>query len=92
MNQKDFGKKWRHEQTVQYGLRFMKSTGVPDALQKASEKTGESISQYIKKSIVNRLKSEGFFHGDVVLNLNEQRHNEKIKRLEAYLEKELNRK
>ncbi len=66
-------------------------TGIPDALQKASEKTGESITQYIKKSVVNRLKNEGFITGDVVLNQNQKRHKEKLKRLEKYLEQELER-
>ena len=80
---------WQKEQTTQYNLRFMNATGVPEALQKATKSTGETTPEYIKTSIVQRLKNEGFLQNeDIVLNLNKKRHKEKIERLSRYVEEE----
>ena len=82
-------KRWREAETTQYGLRFMNATGVPEALREAERKTGETIPEYMKKSIVLRLQKDGFLSsGKVVLNLNKERHKEKLKKLEAYLAEE----
>ena len=85
--------KWQKEQTTQYNLRFMNATGVPQALKRATDETGETTPEYIKTAIVNRLRNDGFLKDGehVVLNMNKQRHAEKLKRLEAYLEQEKNR-
>ena len=80
---------WQKEQTTQYNLRFMNATGIPEALREAESKTGETTPQYIKTAIVQRLQKDGFLSRDkVVLNLNKERHKEKLKKLEAYLEQE----
>ena len=80
---------WQKEQTTQYNLRIMNVTGIPEALQKAATKTGETTPQYIKAAIVQRLQKDGFLpKGRIVLNLNIERHKEKLKKLEAYLEQE----
>ena len=81
--------KWQKEQTTQYNLRFLNATGIPEALQKATRETGETTPEYIKNSIIRRLKSDGFLQDKtIVLNLNKQRHKEKIERLEKYIEEE----
>ena len=81
---------WQKEQTTQYNLRFMNATGIPQALKKATNATGETTTEYMKTSVVQRLRAEGFLAegAEVVLNLNKQRHKQKLKRLEAYLEQE----
>lgn len=81
---------WQKNATTQYNLRFMNATGVPEALNRAKNETGEAPSEYMKTAVVNRLREEGFLDKDaqVVLNLNKQRHREKIKKLEEYIERE----
>lgn len=81
--------KWQKEQTTQYNLRFMNATGVPEALRKATEETGQTAQEYIKTSVVQCLQKDGFLaKGKVVLNMNRQRHKEKLDRLEAYIAQE----
>jgi hypothetical protein len=89
MDKKTKEKNWRKEQTTQYLLRFLNATGVPEALNNATKATGEAASEYMKKSIVQRLQRDGFLSGDVVINLNKQRHIEKVKRLSKYVEQEM---
>ena len=80
---------WQKEQTTQYNLRFMNATGVPQAIRDAMEATGQTAQEYIKTSVVQRLQKDGFLaRGKVVLNLNKERHKEKLKKLEAYLAEE----
>lgn len=69
----------------QYCIRIMHNTGIPQALEKAAEQTSETQSQYIKKSIVMRLRQEGFLSGEVVTNKTEQRHKDKLQRLKEYI-------
>ena len=82
--------KWQKEQTTQYNLRFMNATGVPQALKRATDETGETTPEYIKTAIVNRLRNDGFLKDgeQVVLNMNKQRHAEKVERLEKYVREE----
>lgn len=79
---------WRKVATVQYNLRIMNATGIPEALQKATAETGETPPQYIKAALVERLKREGYITGEVVLNLNRERHMANLAKLEKYLEQE----
>lgn len=81
---------WQKRETMQYNLRFMRNTGIPDALERASRETGETTTEYIKTSLILRLREDGFIpkESKIVLNLNKQRHKEKLKKLEEYLEKE----
>lgn len=76
---------YQKEETTQYNLRFVNDSGIPEALNRAHEATGEAVSQYMKGAIVSRLKSDGFLSGDIVLNKNKARHEEKLRRLEAYV-------
>ena len=80
--------KWQKEQTTQYNLRFMNATGVPEAINRATTETGETAPEYLKGAIVQRLQKDGFLKKEVVLNLNKQRHKEKLARLEKYLAQE----
>lgn len=63
----------------------MYDSGIPAAIDKAAAKAGENPTAYIKKSIVMRLRQEGFVTGDVVINRTEQRHAEKVQRLKEYV-------
>ena len=79
---------WQREQTTQYNLRFMNATGIPKAINEATEATGTTTAEYLKTAVVDRLKQDGFFAGDVVLNLNKHRHRVKLARLKEYLAQE----
>ena len=79
---------WRENNTTQYNLRFLNNSGVPEAVKNATQQTGETQSEYMKKAIVERLKSEGFLCGEVVLNQNKERHKAKIEKLAKYIEQE----
>ena len=81
---------WRKEQTTQYNLRFLNTTGVPSALKSATTETGETTAEYMKSAVVARLRNEGFLdkNAQIVLNLNKQRHRDKLKKLEIYLKRE----
>lgn len=76
---------WRTTKAKQYTMRIMYDTGIPQALEKAAEQTGETQSQYIKKSIVMRLRQDGFLSGEIITNRTEQRHKERIQRLKDYI-------
>lgn len=76
---------WRTTKAKQYTMRIMYETGIPEAIEQAAAKAKETQSQYIKKSIVMRLRSEGFLSGEVVTNRTEQRHKEKLQRLKEYI-------
>lgn len=76
---------WRTTKAKQYTMRIMYETGIPEAIEQAAAKAEECQSQYIKKSIVMRLRSEGFLSGEVVTNRTEQRHKERIQRLKEYI-------
>ena len=51
---------WKKENTVQILLRIVKSSGVPDALQKMTEETGENATVYIRRVVSEALKRDGF--------------------------------
>lgn len=76
---------WRKTQAKQYTLRIMHDSGIPQAIEKAATKAGETQSNYIKKAIVMRLQDEGFLSDNVVVNRTQQRHKEKIERLKEYI-------
>jgi len=79
---------WQKNQTTQYNLRIMNATGIPEAIKAATKASGESVSEYIKNALVDRLRREKFFDGDFIPNLNKARHKEKLEKLEKYLEQE----
>ena len=81
--------RWIKEQTTQYLLRFTNATGIPNAIQRATNATGETKAEYMKKSIIQRLQKDGFIdREEVVLNMNKDRHIKKLERLEKYIEQE----
>ena len=89
MNRREKEYQRRKEQTTQYCIRFTNTTGIPEALRNASEATDEATTEYIKKSVIQRLQSEGFLRkGKIVLNLTQERHRIKIEQLEKYIEQE----
>ena len=51
---------WKAENTVRYHFRLSKNTGIPGALQKMTEKTGESDLQYIRRVVTESLIRDGF--------------------------------
>ena len=80
---------WQKKNTTMYTLRFMNTTGVPDAVKRATTKTGEATASYLKAAIIQRLQNDGFLEdGDIILNLNTHKHRQKLERLEKYLEEE----
>lgn len=78
---------WIKNETTQYLLRFSNSSGVPTALKTATDQTGEKSSAYMKAAIVQRLKNDGFLWGEVILNMNDERHKKKLERIEQEQEK-----
>lgn len=92
--EKDNGNNRNHDEWIKakteiFGLRFMKSTGIPDAIRAAAEKANETPPEYMKRAIVIRLKNDGFLSGvDYVPNLNKARHKKKLEDLKKYIEEE----
>jgi hypothetical protein len=52
--------KWKAENTVRYHFRLSKNTGVPEALQKMRETTGETELEYIRRVVTESLIRDGF--------------------------------
>lgn len=52
--------KWKAENTLRLCVRVTKSSGIPGALQKMTEKTGESYPQYIRRVVTESLIRDGF--------------------------------
>lgn len=91
-NKREKEKAWRKQATTQFCMRFLNSTGVPDAIVTAAQNAKESTSEYIKRAVVMRLENDGFVQQkDIVLNLNKARHIENLQRLRKYLEEEENK-
>lgn len=51
---------WKRENTVQIALRFTRNSGIPEALQKMTEKTGEKGTMYIRRVVTESLIRDGF--------------------------------
>lgn len=51
---------WKAENTIRYHFRISKNTGIPEALQKMTEKTGETDLQYIRRVVTESLIHDGF--------------------------------
>jgi len=71
---KERDKLWREQATRQYLVRFMHTTGVPAAIDKAAKAKNETPVMYIKKAVVERLKKDGYLTKRVVLNSNDEKH------------------
>ena len=51
---------WKAENTVRYHFRVSKNTGIPEALQKMHEKTGETELLYIRRAVTESLTRDGY--------------------------------
>ena len=51
---------WRIENTVRFNVRFVKNSGVPEALRKMIAETGETEAQYIRRVVTESLIRDGF--------------------------------
>ena len=51
---------WKAENTVRYHFRLSKNTGIPDALRKMTEKTGETDIAYIRRVVTESLIRDGY--------------------------------
>lgn len=51
---------WKKENTAQYGIRLMNSTGIPQALDAAVAKTGKSRNAYIIEALREKLIRDGY--------------------------------
>lgn len=51
---------WKKENTTQYHFRIAKSTGIPQALEDMTAKTGETELAYIRRATVEALIRDGF--------------------------------
>lgn len=51
---------WKRENTRSVSIVFTKSSGVSDALDKMSEKTGIRPIQYARTALVEKLKEDGY--------------------------------
>lgn len=56
---------WKKENTVRYHFRISKNTGIPEALQKMTEKTGENEMVYIRRVVTESLIRDGFLQEKV---------------------------
>lgn len=51
---------WKAENTVRYHFRLSKNTGIPGALQKMTETTGENELAYIRRVVTESLIRDGY--------------------------------
>ena len=51
---------WKAENTLRLCVRVTKSSGIPGALQKMTDTTGESYPQYIRRVVTESLIRDGF--------------------------------
>ena len=56
---------WRKENTKLYSLRVTNASGIPAAIQKACQATGQAPSEYLREALLEKLDFEGFIHMDV---------------------------
>ena len=51
---------WKAENSLRLCIRVTNNSGIPGALQKMTEKTGESYPQYIRRVVTESLIRDGF--------------------------------
>lgn len=51
---------YKAENSIRVQLRFFKGTGVPDALEEVTAKTGETMKEYCRRVIVDALIRDGY--------------------------------
>ena len=51
---------WKHENTLRFNVRFTESSGIPAALRKLEQETGESATVYIRQVIREALIRDGY--------------------------------
>ena len=52
--------KWKNENAVRYNILVLKSSGIPEALQKASEALGEKPTTIVSIALREKLEREGY--------------------------------
>lgn len=57
---KNTNEQWKAENTIRYHFRISKNTGIPEALQKMTEITGETDLHYIRRVVTDSLIRDGF--------------------------------
>lgn len=51
---------WRRENTTRINVSFTILSGIPQALEKACEATGQTVPQYARAAIIQALQWDGF--------------------------------
>lgn len=51
---------WKKENTTVVRVRFVNSSGIPAALEKAIELKKTTMPQYVRQAIVEKLERDGF--------------------------------
>lgn len=51
---------WKRKNTKTVSMMFTKSSGIPDALDNMSEKTGIRANQYAKTALIEKSKEDGY--------------------------------
>lgn len=59
-NETQYKRQWDKQNCIRMGLYFTNSSGIPDALRKMSETTGETPLQYIRRIVTESLIFDGF--------------------------------
>ena len=52
--------KWKAENTIRYGLRITKQSGIPEALEKAAIAMSKQPTEIIREAIVEKLIRDGY--------------------------------
>lgn len=51
---------WKRENTVRYNIRMTICSGIPEALQKMTERTGETATEYMRRVVRESLIANGY--------------------------------
>lgn len=57
---------WKRENTKLIQIRIANSSGVPEALDKMTEETGKSATQYMREALLDKLAADGYIKLEVV--------------------------
>lgn len=57
-------KKWAAQNMVKINIALTQKSGIPDALQRMQEATGEKPLDYIRRALIEQLKFDGWLTND----------------------------
>ena len=57
---------WRKANTMRLNIRFANTSGIPDALRKMEDETGEKPIEYAKRTITESLEFDGYLEKEPV--------------------------